>query len=114
MENIFDAQVLDSLYAAIGESVNKVIAIYVDDVPKNIQQMREALAKQDFETVGRLAHSLKSSSGNLGATQIAQLSIDLEAAINQGVTQNSDLLEIIHNLEASFNRIKPQVLSYIR
>jgi histidine phosphotransfer protein HptB len=110
----FDPSVLDSLHEAIGDGINRIITVYVDDFPKNIECMRVALNDGELETVGRLAHSLKSSSGNLGALELMKLSANLEQAVKTGSAQSSDLLISINNLEASFKLVLPRILGYIR
>lgn len=110
----FDPSVLDALHQVIGDSVNKIISIYVDDFPVTIQNMRAGLAQQDFEAIGRLAHSLKSSSGNLGATQIVTLSLELEKIISQGITDSAQIKVAIDQLEQAFKQVQYILLGYIR
>jgi two-component system sensor histidine kinase/response regulator len=51
------------------------------DVP---QQVREALASGDAATAERLAHTLKGTAGNVGATAIQSAAAAVEAAIREG------------------------------
>jgi HPt (histidine-containing phosphotransfer) domain-containing protein len=110
----FDTSVLDSLHEAIGDGINHIISIYVDDVPSNIVAMRDALQKQEFETIGRIAHSLKSSSGNLGAVQLANLSIGLEQLIRNGSTEISVINAAIDEIEYCFKQIQPRLIAYVK
>lgn len=113
-ENIFDPSVLSSLHEAIGDSINKIISIYLDDFPKNIAAMKAALNKHEYETVGLIAHSLKSSSGNLGAIELVKLAADLEVYIRQPNNLNEEhIAQSIENLEQSFKRTQPQLSSFI-
>lgn len=110
----FDPEVLDSLHEAIGDGINHIISTYVDDFPHNIETMRHALAQQEYETVGRIAHSLKSSSGNLGAMQLVALSLALEQMIRAGVKQDSEINPAIATIEEAFLQVKSRMLGYIR
>ncbi len=83
---LVDKQVLEVLQDAIGDSLKRIIDLYVNDVPDSIREMHKALANDDLITVRRLAHSLKSSSANLGAMQTSALSADLEQQIDDGET----------------------------
>lgn len=111
--SIFDKEIIASLYEAIGSSTGKIITIYLEDVPSNIQSMRLALESKDYETIARLAHSLKSSSGNLGATQVAELSIELEKAINTCSATPEYIALSIDKLESAFKSIQLLLSSYL-
>jgi HPt (histidine-containing phosphotransfer) domain-containing protein len=110
----FDATVLDDLNDAIGDGINHIISIYVDDFPNSILTMRNGLKNEEFETIGRIAHSLKSSSGNLGALQLSYLSATLEHMIRNGTTEEIVLTSAIDELESAFQQVQPRLISYIR
>lgn len=57
----------------------ELIAIYLDDAPKQLAKLEEAIANQDTALVVRSAHTLKGSSGNFGAGQFARLAQEMEA-----------------------------------
>jgi CheY-like chemotaxis protein len=59
--------------------LSKVINIYLNDSPKLLQTIHEAVNHSDAPSVQRGAHSLKSSSANLGALTLAALCKELEA-----------------------------------
>ncbi|MGX4643519.1 response regulator [Massilia sp. SYSU DXS3249] len=58
--------------------VQKVIAAYVGDTPRQLKALHQAVEGQDPDTVRRVAHSLKSASANVGADTLARLCKDLE------------------------------------
>ncbi|MET0980923.1 MAG: response regulator [Telluria sp.] len=58
--------------------VQKVIAAYVGDTPRQLRALHQAVEGQDADTVRRVAHSLKSASANVGADTLARLCKDLE------------------------------------
>ena len=65
--------------------LNELIDIYLTDTPKQLVLLEGALAKQDTATVIRASHSIKGSSGNFGATRLAQLAQEIES---HGKTNN--------------------------
>ncbi|MFB3082571.1 MAG: response regulator [Gammaproteobacteria bacterium] len=80
---LLDQKALDNLRAVQREGapnlLDKVIKIYFQDSRKHLQVLRDAVAEDNAaEMIGRAAHSLKSSSANLGATRLAALCGDLE------------------------------------
>jgi HPt (histidine-containing phosphotransfer) domain-containing protein len=104
---IIDSEVLVVLREAIGDTVNDIIALYLDDVPKSLQHMFKSAEESDFVTVGRLAHSLKSSSANLGAMRTSNLAADIESAIKDGFNDQDKILKDIQNLQQSFDQSAP-------
>jgi CheY-like chemotaxis protein/HPt (histidine-containing phosphotransfer) domain-containing protein len=58
--------------------LGKIIGLYLDNSPALLQSSREAVAQGDAMALMEAAHSLKSSSANLGATQLATLCKELE------------------------------------
>jgi HPt (histidine-containing phosphotransfer) domain-containing protein len=58
----------------------RVIRLYLESTPELIERIRAALAANDHEAVRTAAHTLKSSSANLGATALAELCRRLELA----------------------------------
>ena len=56
----------------------RVINIYLDAAPKLIAEVRNAVEKRDALRLQRAAHSLKSSSANLGAQTLSELCKELE------------------------------------
>jgi CheY-like chemotaxis protein len=58
--------------------LERIVALYLNDVPKLVQSMREAIAAGDGTALQRAAHTLKSSSATLGALQLAKLCNEIE------------------------------------
>lgn len=67
--------------------------------------MREAVAQQDAAILCRSAHSLKSSSGNVGAWQTMALSQTLEALSRDACPPQA--LDHITALEAAYAAVRP-------
>ena len=58
--------------------LERIVALYLHDVPILVQSMREAIAAGDSVVLQRAAHTLKSTSATLGALQLAQLCNEME------------------------------------
>jgi CheY-like chemotaxis protein/HPt (histidine-containing phosphotransfer) domain-containing protein len=58
--------------------LGKIIGLYLDNSLSSLQTLREAAAQGNAVVLMEAAHSLKSSSANLGATQLAALCKELE------------------------------------
>ena len=82
----------------------KIIGCYLDSAPTLLQRVRDAVAAGDGEALHQAAHSLKSSSANLGATQLAALCRELE----QGGRERrlEDAAELFQALETHYLRAR--------
>jgi HPt (histidine-containing phosphotransfer) domain-containing protein len=89
---------LDALRAMMGANGEafacKVIRTYLEDMPAGIVRMQAAAAARDADALQKAAHSMKSSSANVGAERLARLCRDLEMIGRSGTTDGaSSLLE---------------------
>jgi HPt (histidine-containing phosphotransfer) domain-containing protein len=66
------------------EFLRELIGIYLDDSPKRLAQLEEAIARQDAAMIIRSAHTLKGSSGNFGAEQFAKIAQEIETHAKAG------------------------------
>ncbi|HSX21016.1 MAG TPA: Hpt domain-containing protein [Gammaproteobacteria bacterium] len=103
---LLDREIIDMLRDAIGESLDSIIDLYIQDVPNDIAAMQQALAKNDLQTVHRLAHSLKSSSANLGAMQASALAADLEHRIADGEANTGSIAASIAKFATCFDQTR--------
>ena len=60
------------------EFVGDIVDTYLADAPDQLTGMRTALEAGDLVTLGRLAHTLKGNSRNVGATALAEIARTLE------------------------------------
>src|SRR6185503_19357216 len=67
-EPLLDQTTLDNLVATTdADFVRELVDTFLDDSPRLLADMRQALADGNAETLRRSAHSLKSNSASLGA-----------------------------------------------
>ena len=84
--------------------VRKVVAAYVDDTPQHLQTLRRAISGGDSERLRSAAHSLKSSSANVGAEALAQLCKRMETL---GRTESTDgAATILSDMEQEFQAVR--------
>lgn len=77
-----DAKTLDNIRALQRENgpdiLAKVINLYLKNSPSMLEKIQEAVATGNAELLRGTAHSLKSSSANMGALKLAELCAQLE------------------------------------
>ena len=78
-----DRSVLISLLAFLGDRApaaeGRLIDTYLRELPRIVARLQEALPEGDQESLHRGAHTLKSSSANVGALRLSALCAELEA-----------------------------------
>lgn len=65
--------------------LRQLVAAYVKNAPVQIRALRDSAASNNTETLRNTAHSLKSSSLNVGATALAGMCRDLELGCRSGM-----------------------------
>jgi signal transduction histidine kinase/CheY-like chemotaxis protein len=81
---VLNAGVLDELREVLGSEVDKIIAVYLEDAPRLIAQLERAAVSNDPIALRVAAHTLKSSSANVGATTLSDAARDLEHGARDG------------------------------
>ena len=68
---VLDMGVIDELRSMLGNEVDRLIEVFLDDTPKLIAALETAAVGPDYDTLRNAAHTLKSSSANLGAVALS-------------------------------------------
>ncbi len=79
-----DMHVLDELRSVLGGEFGELIDDFISDTHSRIQEMKQAAVDEDAKTIRWIAHSLKGSSSNVGATLLADESYCLEKMARSG------------------------------
>ena len=80
--------------------LREIIAIFLDDTPARIADLRTSLASGNQSDFTRAAHSIKGSSSNLGATDLRTIAAELE---QRGKTEGiANLGTRVNDLDAAF------------
>ncbi|MCP5196150.1 MAG: response regulator [Gammaproteobacteria bacterium] len=69
--------------------VSRLIGLYLQGTPLLIEQMKQSCNNNDFAALRMVAHTLKSSSANLGAMRMQGLCKDLERLARVGLVPNA-------------------------
>ncbi|TAH47956.1 MAG: Hpt domain-containing protein, partial [Betaproteobacteria bacterium] len=69
--------------------VARIMRVYADTSGEAVDQLRAATARGDAEAIRQAAHSLKSSSANVGATLLAARLKDVELSGKEGRLQEA-------------------------
>ncbi len=106
---LLDTEILDDLHAMLGDEVDRLIDVFLDDTPRLIQALENAAAGPDYDALRDAAHSLKSSSANLGAMSLSSAAKRVElAAREKSLERPAVAIALIAN---EFARVKQLMLA---
>ena len=98
-----DPDVLSGLQEVMESEYPKLLDTFLDDSQKRVEALRKA--RDDAKALGRIAHSFKGSSGNLGAVRLAQLCQRLEVeSVGSAV---GDLWALVDQIDHEFALVRP-------
>lgn len=83
--------------------LRELVAIFVEEAPGRLAELRRAAAARDATTVERVAHSLKGSAGLLGAASLQAASTELE---ERAVAKRVDgVADLVARVEGELERV---------
>jgi len=88
--------------------MDKIITIYLQTTPKLLQDLREAVAASDAQAMRKAAHSLKSSSANVGAMKLSDIFKDVEVIGRTGSIQGAAAL--LKEIESEYQQVEKSLM----
>jgi PAS domain S-box-containing protein len=107
-----DARHLATVRAAMGEDFAELVEVFIASADELTHGLEAARASGDRSAFHRHAHTLKSSSGQLGATALAALARDLEAAAT--ATLPADAAVRVRALRDEYERVRDWLAHHAR
>lgn len=80
---VIDAEVLEDLRELLGDEVDRLVDIFLDDTPRLLLALENAVEGPDYVALREAAHSLKSSSANLGAMSLSAAARRIETGARE-------------------------------
>ncbi len=101
-EAVIDVLVLDKIRAlqqpGRSDIISRVVNLFLDVTPSLIRKLHQAIISNDGEGVREAAHSIKSSSANVGALQLSKKCREMEVLGEQGdVDAAKEMVEAIND-----------------
>ena len=91
--------------------LSKIIGLYLNDSLKLLQQIRDGIADADPEMLRQAAHSLKSSSANLGAIELAAACKEMEQRGRE--RQLEDTADLLRQLETCYDQAREALAKWV-
>ena len=111
-ENDFDPVAALERAGGDHELLCELIQLFLEQGPRNLDEVRAALAANDPIGLRRAAHTLKGALGLFGASGSVSAAQCLETLGRQGSLQGAQ--EAYAVLEAGFQRLRPELLTFLQ
>lgn len=102
-----DPEVIEELREMMGADTQTLVRIYLEDSPQLLAQLQDAYLRRDSTAAIAPAHTLKSSSANLGAMQLSKIALSIETEARGGSIDKAALE--MKDLLAEFERVKAEL-----
>ena len=80
---VLESEIIDDLRAMLGDEVDRLVDVFLEDTPRLLKELENAAAGPDYDALRDAAHSLKSSSANLGAMSLSAAAKRVELAARE-------------------------------
>lgn len=100
-------ETLRSLGEGDDEFLREIIGIYLQDTPERLAELRTRNGENDRVAFVRAAHTIKGSSGNVGANEVRTLAETLEQLATR--TPLAELATHVAELEAAYARARTEL-----
>ena len=103
-----DRSIFDELLEVMGSEFAGLVTVYLEDTPKNIKILAQSAQRGQVEGMIAPAHSLKSTSANLGAILLSDLAKKIEHGARNGtlIDPVSDAKNVIAEFERASVALK--------
>ena len=104
---------LDSMRNMMGSYFDRLIPAFIEDADIYMKGFDTADIKKDVTEIERYAHSLKSSSGNLGVYGLSVLSEQLENMAAESKLESNQYRTLVNRIQASYSQVRQQLLNWV-
>jgi HPt (histidine-containing phosphotransfer) domain-containing protein len=108
-ETVFDRAVALSRVGGDVELLKEIAILFLDDYPKSLSELHEAVESGDARRLERTAHGLKGSVSNFGARPVVNAALQLET---MGRAQKLvEVEQVLRALELALAALRPELES---
>ncbi len=106
---LFDLSMLEEMDDS--EYLSEILDIFLNSTPVELKDMEEAVASDQFETVYKIAHKLKSSTGLLKANELFDVLVKIEEAAK--LKSKKELVGLSSAVNTEFNKLENPLKEYL-
>ena len=106
---VFDRALALSRVGGDVELLKEIAVLFLDDYPKSLSELHQAVESGDARHLERTAHGLKGSVSNFGARPVVDAALQLET---MGRAQKlAEVEQVLHTLELALAALRPELES---
>ncbi len=110
-ERSIDLEYFESRYAKTPDLLIRLVNLFTQDSSSKRDQIREAMAAEDYKQAAAVAHSLAGSAATLGALKLRQSSLQLEQQLKAGNIEEARLY--IRDIEEEVEQANAELAEYM-
>jgi len=97
---LYDLSMVQSVSGGDENFIRKMVALFIETVPQNMQDLKNALQQENWDQVGKTAHKLKSTIDSMGIKSIRQeiRTVEANARAKESLDQVAPLVATIDNV----------------
>ena len=104
---VFDRQTLLARLLGDRELVKEICAGYLEEMPEQLQRLRQAVDRNDGDLVGKMSHTMKGAAANVGAMALSAAALNMEKTVKGGRLEQMAL--ILPEMERHFDVLKKRM-----
>jgi CheY-like chemotaxis protein len=102
---VFDSKAFSNRLRGRSAPMSKIVNITLDETPKLMRELEQAVKNRHQDTAGRLAHNIRGGAANVSANQFLAVAVKLETACKAGEwCEAENLLPELNRQFAIFER----------
>jgi len=105
---VLDMEAVEDAKDAMKGKFATMVQFYLEDTVAFVEQIEAAVSANETDKIVSPAHTLKSSSAQLGAMQVSDIAQELEAAAREGAGGGNDIASLTQRLRAAFEAVEPK------
>lgn len=109
---VLDQDLLDELSAIAGKETVRILELFLEDAPQSVERMQAAIAAKNAHELREAAHTLKSSSANVGAKSLSAVAKLVEIVARNGDTSSAQTS--VRLAVAEYDRVKQAIRQQIQ
>lgn len=108
-DKLYNLQVIHQMCRGNQDQIDKMVAVFIVEVSKTIDEIESALSEKDFSKIKNLAHKVKPTLNYFGTTELEKDVIDLENFL----TKDFEISEIASKI-ATISEISKKVVDQLK
>ena len=96
---LYDLTMVQSVSGGDESFIQRMVALFIETVPQNVQDLKSAMEEENWDLVGKTAHKLKSTIDSMGIKSIRQEIRTVEANARQKESLH-DIPSLVTNIDS--------------